>query len=582
MQRLAFREVATSTTALLLGTDRLLAAVGVSAIFAIVAAIAVMRRSNPMERCSRWFRAKSGSGAANEAEARFRALAEAIPQIVWTAIPSSGVDYCNQRWCDLTGLTVEDSLGWGWQKAIHPDDLPVTLQNWERSRQQGVVLDMEYRLLDRSGGYRWHLVRATPMRDASGKIIRWFGACADIDDQMHTQQHLEEQIKEHTAALMAANSRLESEMRERALAQQQLDEQNERMVEELTLRSQRATTLAKMAELLQSCAELKDVFSVISGMAPKIFPELRGAVLLLDSSRQTLELAERWSDCELPSAVCTPQDCWALRTGHLHFVGAGDRTAPCPHVQEGEFSYVCIPLLSQGQSIGILHFQTRQSGELPESELSFASTFAEQVGLSIANIRLREALRNQSIRDSLTGLYNRRYLEETLERETRRAVRAEHGLGLLMLDLDHFKQFNDRYGHEAGDAVLRETTSFLVKSVRTEDIVCRFGGEEFVIILPMADLDTSQARAERIRGKIRELTVLHQGQTLGTITVSIGVAELPQHGTSPRELLDRADAALYRAKNQGRDRVAVANLSSAIENETSPEKASAQPVAGRG
>jgi len=176
----------------------------------------------------------------------------------------------------------------------------------------------------------------------------------------------------------------------------------------------------------------------------------------------------------------------------------------------------------------------------------------------VANIRLRQALRNQSIRDPLTGLYNRRYLEEMLERETRRAVRSEQGLGVLMLDLDHFKKFNDTYGHDAGDTVLRETASFLLKSVRAEDIVCRFGGEEFLVILPQANLKVSQARAERIRSKLRELTVLHQGQPLGMVTVSVGVAELPRHGTTPKELIEAADAALYRAKKAGRDRVMVA------------------------
>lgn len=190
--------------------------------------------------------------------------------------------------------------------------------------------------------------------------------------------------------------------------------------------------------------------------------------------------------------------------------------------------------------------------------MSLKTTFAGQVGLSVANIRLREALRTQSIKDPLTGLYNRRYLEETMEREIRRAVRAEQGLGVLMLDLDHFKKFNDTQGHDAGDTVLRETASFLLKSVRAEDIVCRFGGEEFVVILPVADLKVTQARAERIRTRLRELPVMHQGQSLGMVTVSVGVAELPQHGASAKELLEAADAALYRAKREGRDRVVAA------------------------
>jgi diguanylate cyclase (GGDEF)-like protein len=229
-------------------------------------------------------------------------------------------------------------------------------------------------------------------------------------------------------------------------------------------------------------------------------------------------------------------------------------------------TYLCIPILAQGEALGILHVQaTDETMPLGEAELSFKTTFAEQVGLSISNIRLREALRTQSIRDPLTGLYNRRYLEEMLEREIRRAVRSEQSLGILMLDLDHFKTFNDTYGHDAGDTVLREAGTFLANSIRAEDVVCRFGGEEFVVILPTANLEASRARGERIRSKLRELIVLHQGQSLGVITVSVGVAALPTHGTSARELLQAADAALYRAKREGRDRVVTAEVGNPAE-----------------
>ena len=514
---------------------------------------------------------------ASDAEACFRALAEAIPQIVWTAVPGSGVDYCNRRWYELTGLTPEQTLEWGWADALHPDDRPVALQNWEKCRRSGEPFEMEYRLRTAGGGFRWHLVRATPMRNAAGAIVKWFGACADIDDQMCHQQVLEEQIREHTAALMDANHRLQTEMHERTLAQQELNLQNERMLRELTKRSNRATNLAKLAELLHSCSEVKDAFAVVAGMAPKVFPEFRGAVHLFNPSRERLEVAALWEDCTLPEGKFGPQDCWALRTGRMHVVPATDHSAECGHVPSSEHSYVCLPLLAHGEAIGILHFQMIEAGELPQAALLLVTMFAEQVGLSVANIRLREALRSQSIRDPLTGLYNRRYLEETLERETRRAVRAEHGLGVLMLDLDHFKKFNDTFGHDAGDAVLRETASFLLKSVRAEDIVCRFGGEEFLVILPVADLQTTQARAERIRTKLHELAIVHQGRALGKITASIGVAELPLHGTSPRELIEAADAALYRAKKEGRDRVAVADPRSVDETKLIPELAQAHP-----
>jgi len=499
--------------------------------------------------------------ASRAAEARFRQLAETIPAIIWTALPAKGIDYCNSRFQDLTGFTMEQTLGWNWKDAIHPDDLPVALENWEKARVTGAPIEVEYRFRTAAGDYRWHLVRANSLRDSSGNVVKWFGSCTDIDDERRNQQELEDQVRQHTTALIEANGRLENEMRERALSQQELNLQNERMVRELTKRTNRVTTMAKMAELLQSCANLKDAFSVISGMAPKVFPEFRGAALLFNSGRTVLEVAASWNDCALPAPVFGPQDCWAVRIGHVHLVRAGDHTAECRHAGSLPNPYVCIPLMSQGEAIGILHFQCIAPADLTESELLLATTFAEQVALSISNLSLREALRNQSIRDPLTSLFNRRYLEEMMERETRRAVRAETGLGVLMLDLDHFKKFNDTYGHDAGDTVLRETAAFLVKSVRAEDIVCRFGGEEFVILLPMADIKATQARAESIRAKIRELTILHHGQSVGVVTVSVGVAALPQHGTAGNVLLETADAALYRAKREGRDRVAVADAS---------------------
>lgn len=373
------------------------------------------------------------------------------------------------------------------------------------------------------------------------------------------RQLLEAQVQERTEALTGANTRLQEEMWEKELARRQLDEQNEKMLRELTERSQRATLLAKLGEVLQSCVNKDEVFAAALSFAPRVFPLSRGAIALLNSERTLAEVSGSWHDCKLPVTVFESSACWALRTGQPHLVVAGDVTAPCPHATGVTSSYLCIPILAQGEALGILHFQaTERAPSLSDSELSFKTTFASQLGLSVANVRLRDALRLQSIRDPLTGLYNRRYLEEMLQRETRRAVRAELSLGLLMLDLDHFKNFNDTYGHDAGDTVLRETAALLAKSVRAEDIVCRFGGEEFVIILPMADFKASHARAERIRSKLRELTVTHHGQSLGMITVSVGVAALPQHGTAPSELLELADAALYRAKRDGRDRVVAA------------------------
>jgi diguanylate cyclase (GGDEF)-like protein/PAS domain S-box-containing protein len=501
----------------------------------------------------------AAADAARDNEARFHTLAEAIPQIVWTTDADGLTNYINQHWYEMTGMPPGSGIGSGWMDVVHPDDREVCREKWRECMASGKTFEVEYRLRDCTKEFRWYLDRAVPLHDASGAIQQWFGTCTDIEQQKRQQQILEEQVKEHTAALMEANLRLEAEMRERALAQQELNQQNERMLNELTVRSNRATTLVKTAELLQSCGDLNDLLGVVAGMSPKMFPELRGAALLLNSSRDGLEVAASWADCRLAGKVFGPQDCWALRTGQKHLVSAGDPTAECRHVLGDQHSYLCLPLLSQGDATGVLHFQAIDSQEMPQSLMLMVNMFAEQVGLSISNLRLREALLHQSIRDPLTGLFNRRYLEETLEREVRRATRSEQTLGVLLLDLDHFKRFNDTYGHDAGDTVLRETAAFLTTSVRAEDIVCRFGGEEFVIILPMADLKATHARAQRICSKLRDLTVLHRGNPIGAVTVSVGVAALPEHGAEPRTLVEAADAAMYRAKKEGRDRVVVAD-----------------------
>jgi diguanylate cyclase (GGDEF)-like protein len=174
--------------------------------------------------------------------------------------------------------------------------------------------------------------------------------------------------------------------------------------------------------------------------------------------------------------------------------------------------------------------------------------------LALANLRLREALRNQSIVDPLTGLFNRRYLERILDRECRRASRSGRPISVLMLDVDHFKRFNDTWGHDGGDMVLRELASLMRHLFRGEDVACRYGGEEFVVLLTDTALEAAQARAEEFREAVHHLSVEYRRQTMGAITISIGIAAFPDQGLTPDTLIEAADRALYQAKAAGRDR----------------------------
>jgi diguanylate cyclase (GGDEF)-like protein len=198
---------------------------------------------------------------------------------------------------------------------------------------------------------------------------------------------------------------------------------------------------------------------------------------------------------------------------------------------------------------------------LDETKRQLAYTVVEQAGMALSNLKLREALREQSIRDPLTGLYNRRYMEEALKQQMSRVTRQLHPIGIIMIDIDHFKDFNDTYGHTAGDALLRELGQFLQRRIRGEDIACRYGGEEFTLIMPDASLEAAQQRAEDLRQEAIQLRVQDGGQSPEAITLSLGVAIYPQHGQTIENVLRAADAALYRAKQEGRDRVIVAERS---------------------
>jgi diguanylate cyclase (GGDEF)-like protein len=214
----------------------------------------------------------------------------------------------------------------------------------------------------------------------------------------------------------------------------------------------------------------------------------------------------------------------------------------------------------QGEHYGVLCL-SGQAIDMPAARERWerlATMMSERLALTLANLHLRERLREQSVRDPLTGLFNRRYLDETLRREFRRAMRHSYPLGIVMLDVDYFKQFNDTYGHDGGDALLREVGRLLQSHIRGDDIACRYGGEEFTLVLPGASPHDTFRRAEHVRESVKSLMIEHHGQTLPPVSISAGVAVFPRHGLAGDMVLRAADGALLQAKAAGRDRVLVA------------------------
>lgn len=340
-------------------------------------------------------------------------------------------------------------------------------------------------------------------------------------------------------------------------------------IQDLERHSREIETLNQMAEFLQRCATLEEACSLIGRYSGQLFSQA-GALYLLAPSRDEMGAVITWNNFQPESPAFAPADCWALRGGREYVVRDGDLRPRCKHVGEAglQGDYLCLPMNAHAEALGLffLHCDAEASSSAnPTAELyapnviRLARLVSEQAALALSNLKLRETLRMQSTQDPLTGLFNRRYLEETLERELRRTQRTQRPVSIILLDLDHFKNFNDSFGHPAGDLLLREVGELLKRGIRGGgDLAARYGGEEFVVVLPEAPLEQAENRANQLCKEIRALALSYHGQSLGAISASMGVACYPDTAADYDGLLSAADTALYRAKAEGRDRVVVA------------------------
>lgn len=361
--------------------------------------------------------------------------------------------------------------------------------------------------------------------------------------------------------LLIAGIIVRRDSRERLRAAAEVTEVNERLASAAARAEERSVEIARLADLsqlLQACQEPAEAYRVLERALPALVHR-PGALFILSPSANVLELMASWGEVSGYDRVFGPHDCWSLRRSRTHESLLGGSGPVCPHLAgKGQAPSTCIPLMAQGDTLGVLMLAGTWSPADDADRHQLVTATAEQVALALANLRLRDTLKIQSIRDPLTGLFNRRFLEESLDRECRRALRAARPLSLIMFDVDHFKRFNDTFGHDAGDLVLREIGSLLRAMFRGEDVACRFGGEEFALVLSDTGLEQAVIRAEQLREQAHQLLITYRRQAVGAITLSLGVAVLPEHGASGDALVRAADRALYAAKHGGRDRVAVA------------------------
>jgi diguanylate cyclase (GGDEF)-like protein/PAS domain S-box-containing protein len=353
-------------------------------------------------------------------------------------------------------------------------------------------------------------------------------------------------------------------------AQRQHAEALNILVKESELRTKQITLLNEMGALLSCSGTVQEARGVVADSAQKLFPEAgSGTLYLMKSSRDLVEAAVRWGKTSISGPTFPSEACWSLRLGQPYWSEHPGNGIACQHLPKSSTAWcLCVPMIAQGNTIGVLHFEFDGTTQIQsdsgrqrfqDSYQRLATSAASQIALSLASLQLRETLREQSIRDPLTRLFNRRFLEESLERELQIASRKKQSIAILFLDLDHFKRFNDSFGHDAGDLVLQSLADLFRNFFRATDICCRYGGEEFAIILPESSSQDAAVRAEVLCSEVKGLRLQYKNQPLGTLTLSVGVAAFPEHGSTCPGLLKIADKCLYESKTHGRDRVTVAD-----------------------
>ncbi|MEB3229893.1 MAG: diguanylate cyclase [Leptolyngbyaceae bacterium] len=344
------------------------------------------------------------------------------------------------------------------------------------------------------------------------------------------------------------------------LAEQELAAGKTSLLVELQQRNQEMQLLSDLSDFLQASLTLTESFEVISQLMGSLFPSCSGGVFIICASRNRVEQGTVWGPHLHSVSEFAPHACWSLRRGSFHVIRPERMALKCGHVLDDPSvaATLCIPMIAQGETLGLFFLSSPNPDALTSAKQQLAHTVAEQIALTLANLNLRATLQNQSIRDPLTGLYNRHYFEETLQREIARAQAKQTEIGVIMVDIDHFKQFNDTYGQGTGDLVMQAIGKLLREQVWGVDIACRYGGEELTVILPDTTLEKAQAKANEIREAISLLKVPFHGKMVQQIHASLGVAGFPKHGNNRITLLQTAIAALHRAKGNGRNQVILA------------------------
>ncbi len=468
---------------------------------------------------------KQAEEAVRQSEERFRFMSWATKDAVWDwDLEKKRIWWGDglQKILQYPPGTALPDPAWRLER-IHPEDRVKVNGVISQALEDGMEFwSKEYRFQRHDGTYADIMDRGYILRDERGKPYRMIGAMMDITDRKQNEKTIR-----HQNEMLSSLHEITLEL----LRYRELDQLLQALVE----LSARFLDVSYVEIMLVEGEEL--VVKAATHNQARLIGDRQGR----DRSRLSWQAVDTREPAVLSDYATWPQRQAVYEKFELHAV------ADFPILNDDR----CLGVMALGRDVADYEFSLDQ--------IQYGRLFANLTALVLNNAQLREALREQSIRDPLTGLYNRRYMQEMLTQHLSRVTRQLHPLGLIMIDIDHFKSFNDAHGHAAGDALLRELGRFLQSHVRLEDIACRYGGEEFILIMPEASLEVAQRRAEQLRAEAKELRVRDAGLTIEGVTLSLGVAVHPLHAQTTDSLLRAADAALYRAKQEGRNRVVVAD-----------------------
>jgi len=463
---------------------------------------------------------------------------ESIEQgiMVWSV---DGIcQYLNGRFFDLLELSDQDvSIGMTMRQHLERSVVRGELEN---DQIDGIEADFRarksFRYERKVGANKIVAVTIRPIVNA-GHVVSF----TDVTESRNASDKLKEAMTKTARAETRANEALES----------------------IKTRQRNTDNLAELSDWLQSCKSIDELFEIVGQAGSSMFPGSSGQLFVYSNSRDVLDGAVSWGDEEIQRNI-QPQDCWSLRRGRTFAFGDGIINYPCNHVHVEDtqgLKYLCMPIVAHGDTVGLLHIRLDNANGECDFDLlteALAKRCAEQISIAIANVRLRDELHEQSTRDSLTGLYNRRYFQEACRAELQRHGLEKKPLSLVVLDADNFKSYNDRFGHDAGDKVLSTLGDVLRRLFADNEVILsRIGGEEFALLLPDTDTQRAEQRIKELLMAISTRELIFHNSVLPSLTVSAGIATYPEHGVELYDLLRNADLSMYDAKAAGKNCVCV-------------------------